>query len=694
MLASINNTSRLPHDLKSVLFNMPPFKDEHILLIAPGSQTTLAQLGLPESFTPARLHFPTRMFPAEKKGEFEPYKVRERRREAHSTNGAGIDVDMRDASAPADKGETKVALQSTPKLKAADGVAVTNKEQNSKSPLPEEVVYEEDIVSMEGAIYPMQNGRIADWQCFFSLLTHIYNTLSPPFHTPIMLISEPVWSARDREVLTQFIFEKFKTPAFCLMDSALAACYAYGTPTATVVDIGHGKADVTAVTDFVVQDHGRGIAVEGCGGKAMTDRLVELLRPKGFTREMCEQIKRSNITEILPFGTPLPATISPPKSSNTALLSSTGSLNGRPPMPRGPGGNAQPGNGEGDEDDGVLNVAAIVSGNTSEFLAKREKERAERTVSKKSDPMNKPSRLPNAKKDRASFQFEEYTRIEPQNGAFTTAGQYIRQKREIEVGVERFLLTAPSKEKTADRCSGGILEDLASQIHHTILSVPDSTKRSELWDSLIILGNGSKVKGFTTALISTITQRFMLSPSATIFTSELPSNISTPLATGGTNTPSHPGQTPGPFHHPAAHGVNPLLVAATHANNPIPATSANHDPAISTHHRSTGHSQTPTSIKTLKPPEYFPEWKDQGGSNAPVATGAGVTNTTGPASSGGRNPPTALVSNRGMEEAVFLGAQIAAKVIFVLDQGLSKGFLSRVEYNEGGPATIHESSFS
>ena len=115
---------------------------------------------------------------------------------------------------------------------------------------------------------------------------------------------------------------------------------------------------------------------------------------------------------------------------------------------------------------------------------------------------------------------------------------------------------------------------------------------------------------------------------------------------------------------------------------------------MSTHHRSTGHSQTPTSIKTLKPPEYFPEWKDQGGSSAPAAAGTGGTNTTGSASSGGRNAPTSLVSNRGMEEAVFLGAQIAAKVIFVLDQGLSKGFLSRVEYNEGGPAAIHESSFS
>jgi actin-related protein 9 len=43
-----------------------------------------------------------------------------------------------------------------------------------------------------------------------------------------------------------------------------------------------------------------------------------------------------------------------------------------------------------------------------------------------------------------------------------------------------------------------------------------------------------------------------------------------------------------------------------------------------------------------------------------------------------------------MEEAVFLGAQVASKVVFVIDQGLSKGFMSRVEYNENGPSAIHE----
>lgn len=71
-----------------------------------------------------------------------------------------------------------------------------------------------------------------------------------------------------------------------------------------------------------------------------------------------------------------------------------------------------------------------------------------------------------------------------------------------------------------------------------------------------------------------------------------------------------------------------------------------------THHSS--HGQTPTTVKFARPPEYFPEWKDA-----------------------------------GFEEAAFLGAQVAAKVLFIVDQGASGGFMTRVDYNEGGPAYIH-----
>jgi len=159
--------------------------------------------------------------------------------------------------------------------------------------------------------------------------------------------------------------------------------------------------------------------------------------------------------------------------------------------------------------------------------------------------------------------------------------------------------------------------------------------------------------------------KYLISPSsATIFTSELPSNFSTPLATGA-NTPLPHAQSQTPLSHHAGPSVNPLLLAATTASNPTLA-----PPGVQQAHlhsqlqlqhfhqqqqSHSSHGQSPTSIKVARMPEYFSEWKEV-----------------------------------GSEEAAFLGAQVAAKVVFIVDQGLSKGFMSRTEYNDLGPQGIHE----
>ena len=78
-------------------------------------------------------------------------------------------------------------------------------------------------------------------------------------------------------------------------------------------------------------------------------------------------------------------------------------------------------------------------------------------------------------------------------------------------------------------------------------------------------------------------------------------------------------------------------------------------PDLHLQHSHRQYSQTPTSIKTVKGPEYFPELREN------------------------------QESHMG-----FLGAQVAAKVIFVADGGTNKGFLTRVEFNEMGPSGIHE----
>ena len=492
----------------------------------PGSQTTLAQLGLPESFAPARLRVPTRMFPAETKGEWEPMKVRERR-----ATKPPIHHGVNCASGHAD-GDVKM-----------EDVNGAIEEQE------DETHFEEDPTSEEGAVYPLQNGRIVEWSCFFALLTHVYNSLSPPFHfhTPILVIAQPTWTAQDHESLTQFFFEKFQTPAFCLMDSALAVCYAYASPTATVVDVGYSKCDVSTVNEFVINDLGRGAALPDAGGEAMTQRLSELLGSKGFTRDMCEQLKRNPICEILPPGADLPADVdeNPASAVSTGASGSgdgqRGSIAAQGGAPRGPGVNTEAGDADedrelkdGEDEEGVLDVATIVaSGKTSEFLARKEKEKADKAANKKAAAdaaaAVKEARLPNSRRTKATFIYHERKPLEELNlngkrGFDGEDGEDAKRQRTPEPSGETDPLTlenaaaARKEERKEERrrnregtafvrkhadvgserfqaASGGIIDRIADAIHRCILAFPEPSKRSDLWDSLIILGNGSKVKG-------------------------------------------------------------------------------------------------------------------------------------------------------------------------------------------------------
>jgi actin-related protein 9 len=542
-------------------------------------------------------------------------------------------------------------------------------------------------------------------QALFALLTHIFTTLSPTLHTPVLLIGQPAWTAKDHEDLAQFIFEKFKTPALCIMDSAIATTYAYGIENAVVVDVGFEKVDVSAVTSFLVSGRSR---VAQSGGEGMTRNLMNLLKSKNFTRDMAEQLKRSAICEILSPGTPLPGTgvESEEVVTNPAAAASTGALSSGPSVriteaPRGPGPDIEAAEEDMDgedkivDDEGNLDIASIVtSGKTQEFLAKMEKEKqkAARSQARKDAKeaaeaaAAKPLKLPNSKRPRAVFHYEEYIQDAPNAKRqktpepATTADQPVQEptsaieapaedeagrlerakaarkeerrkdrerdnpdriRRDIEVGIERF-----------QAVGDGYLDAIADAVYRTVLSVDEISKRQDAWDSLIICGSGSKVRGFKDALVTTLNNRYLVSPSsATMFMSELPSNLATPSGTGSMTPNASFSSTP--HLPPTASAVNPLLLAATTASNPAlnPNISViNYNGNQQTH---SSHSQSPTSIKVASPPAYFPEWKQY-------------------------------------EEAVFLGAQVAAKVIFVVDQGQTRGFLSRVEYNERGPEQIQQ----
>ena len=644
------------------------------------------------------------MFPGLNDGEWEPVFVREKvklKELPTETNGTGTngtdgatgqepeskDVEMTEANGTAtattNGTDSEQKLETLPSdstgavqpVELQPDTTVTEEEE-------EETEFFDDPFTVANAVYPIKNGRIKDWPCFFALLSHIYQMISPPFHMPVLVVAQPCWTSRDKETITQYFFESWKIPALCVIDSALASCWGFGVASGVVVDVGLDKCDVTAVTEYVVNDVGRAVAIEGCGGNGLTARLKEELEKhkdkypnvEDF-QEFAEQLKRSPICEILSSNQPLPGQQTTAAPSNPLVAASTGLESKEAvvePIPT----TSKVDEPENDDDEGVLDVAAIVAqNNAAELVAKREREKAEREAKKKggAEPP-KQIRLRNAEKLTATFNFEDYPPLES-SLANPNSQPSKKRKREIEVGTERFMAATPGAHET-----DSVVERIASAVHATVMGVPDISARSSLWDNVIILGNGSKIRGFSNALIETLTTRYTLSPSnATIFTSELPSNFSTPVPTGGTNTPI-PGQ-PSSQHHVGS-GVNPLLVAAT--KNMMQPTSQHLQipghPPMHMHQQMQhlhggymqqpmhdqfqqsyrGITQSPTSMKIVKTPDYFPEWKDP--------------------------------SVAGMEEASFLGAQVAAKVVFIVDQGISKGFLTRSEYNELGPEGIHSCS--
>jgi actin-related protein 9 len=663
---------------------MAPFKDDQIIIIAPGSQTTLAQMGLPESFTPAKLRLRSCMFPSLKEGQWEPYAITQKPLKPTTTTN-------NDQTSRADLG--------------ANGAVQPSVE------IEEEYAYEEDRATEEGAVWPIENGQITNWSCFFAFLTHVCNSinLNASFYTPILLISQPSWTNADLERITEFFFEKFKVPAFTIMDAAVATLYAFGTPTATVVDVGKGKTDITAITDFAIHESGRSRSISDCGGDALTKQLYTLLQSKGFTMDMCEQLKRSPICEILPAGTPLPGLADGEKAfqangAGPVSNNAPGSIAARKGSVADIGGVEDTGKSK-EEDEGVLDVASIVTGGKmSEYLARREKEKADKAAAKKkggesTQAQQRQFKLPNARREKNTFMYNDHALLTalkkmdlgeqgladahaaldetaqkaltspdtaegpgfPSNGQHdgaqgttatstsTSEAQSRRRgviRREIEVGLERF--------QAADN---GILERIADSIHRTISSVEEHSKRSDLWDFIIVVGNGSKLRGFKDALMTILQNKYLISPSSgTIFTSELPSNLSTPTGTGA-NTPQP--QSGMPHVGGTGSNVNPLLLAATTAQNPHLNPPSTPQPQGHSSNAQSSHGQSPMSIKYGKVPDYFPEWKEV-----------------------------------GYDEAMFLGGQVAAKVAFITDAAPTKSYMTRTDFNEQGPQGIHDYSLA
>lgn len=280
---------------------------------------------------------------------------------------------------------------------------------------------------------------------FLAFLDHVHSMLTTTYHnTPIVLMASPQWTRPDCEAIARYIFEKTRTPALCLIHSGVATQYGLRWPSMTVVDIGYEKVDVTCIYENRLVSHRDVLDVAGegriSGGEVFTKKLLQLLNEEGhkeFNHDMAEQLKKSAICEVLPYAADRPDLMELPTAIGAASVSAAPAAAATttaapasvvPAQPSTVGtdvatGDADDGNGGEDktgDNDGVLDIANIVtSGQTKEFLAKKEKEKAEKAKAGKkgkgaeASDANRPARLPNSKREKNVFHYEEIVQGEP-----------------------------------------------------------------------------------------------------------------------------------------------------------------------------------------------------------------------------------------------------------------------------------------
>lgn len=601
-------------------------------------------------------------------------------------------------------------------------------------------------------------GHITHMDAFLAFLDHVHSLLTTTYHnTPILLMASPQWTRPDVEAIARYIFEKTRTPALCIIHSGIATQYGLKWPNMTVIDIGYQKVDVTAIHDGRVVNHidvGASIAdSQLSGGEAFTQRLKKLLAAKNFTHDMAEQLKKSNICEVLPYAAtadklfelPVANSSGAPPSAPAASKPLASVAASEVSIPDGATNDEEGGDENKAEEDGVLDVAAIVtSGQTKEFLARKEKEKGKpgrKPKAQQEEAPTKAARLPNSKRTHNTFSYEDIvqelvvpepkqppvevhkesgpapTNLTTANGAatgdstapappLTAVGgaaadvamadgaapvevkeepkpvepkpdepmpdepkpaasngdapkpsedaelrdstndtpeyRAKRVKKEIEVGLERFTF--------ADRSE---IDRIVTAIYRTVQGIDDMYMRPPCWDNIVFVGNGSRLRGLKENILATLNARHIVSPStATMFTSELPSNMATPTGTGAQTPTSSFNGAP---HQLQSGGVNPLLQAATTASlnqhQSMGTPQAGSEAAGPASHHF--HSQTPTSIKLATMPNYLSEW-----------------------------------TKAGFEESMFLGSQVAARIAFCLHSNMDTQSieaqrmmsLSRVDY--------------